>query len=100
MKLSVDRNIYSDSCISKTIYWLSKDYTFQRNLITDTEEIIVDAKSCLPFDESAFRSSFFDKLNDFKLRCIIEEETKDIRTILYAKAFAEYDELTEDDLNE
>ncbi len=39
-------------------------------------------------------------LNDFKLREIISIETKNIRTILYAKAFGEFDELTEEDILE
>ena len=33
-----------------------------------------------------------------KLRQIIKDETKDIRTILYAKAFADCEELSEEDL--
>lgn len=44
--------------------------------------------------------TFLDKLNDYILRGIIAEETKDIRTILYAKAFADDDNLSEEDLNE
>ena len=37
----------------------------------------------------------FTTLNDYKLRQIIEEETHDIRVILYAKAFSDFDELEE-----
>lgn len=33
------------------------------------------------------------QLNDYKLREIVEKETHDIRTILYAKAFADCEDL-------
>lgn len=36
-------------------------------------------------------------LNDYKLRQVIEDETHDIRTILYAKAFADFDDIDSDD---
>lgn len=93
MQIKIDRNIYSDSCISKTIYWYSDNFSFNRHVIGNYELIDIFCKSKDVFDEN----DFIDKLNDFKLRCIIEEETKDIRTILYAKAFAEYDDLTDSD---
>ena len=51
-------------------------------------------------DEKQFRLEFFQKLNDYKLREQIDQETKDIKTILYAKAFSEFDELTEEEILE
>ena len=45
--------------------------------------------------EESVRRYIINTLNDFKLRCTIEEETKDIRTIIYAKAFADYTESNE-----
>ncbi len=39
-----------------------------------------------------------ETLNDYKLRQIIEEETHDIRTILYAKAFADFDDIDENEI--
>ena len=38
----------------------------------------------------------FNTLNDYKLRQVIEDETHDIRTILYAKAFADFDDIDSD----
>ena len=45
-------------------------------------------------------NEFWSSLNDFKLRERIKEETKDIRTILYVKAFSDCDNLTEEDIDE
>lgn len=96
MTLNIDRNIFSDSCISTVIYWFSSQYTIQRTLQESIETLTIDNVS----DEKQFRLEFFQKLNDYKLREQIDKETKDIKTILYAKAFGEFDELTEEEILE
>jgi len=96
MTLNIDRNIFSDSCISTVIYWFSNQYTIQRTLQESIETLTIDNVS----DEKQFRLEFFQKLNDYKLREQIDQETKDIKTILYAKAFSEFDELTEEEILE
>lgn len=96
MTLNIDRNIFSDSCISTVIYWFSDQYTIQRSLQESIETLTIDNVS----DEKQFRLEFFQKLNDYKLREQIDKETKDIKTILYAKAFGEFDELTEEEMLE
>ena len=96
MTLNIDRIIFSDSCISTVIYWFSNQYTIQRTLQESIETLTIDNVS----DEKQFRLEFFQKLNDYKLREQIDKETKDIKTILYAKAFGEFDELTEEEILE
>lgn len=95
MEIVIDRNIYTDSCISKTIYSFLKEYCFERSLSENEETILVSSSKEIP---SSFREIFLSRLNDYKLRCIIEEETKDIRTILYAKAFADCEDLSEEEI--
>ena len=94
MTLRLDRKIYSDSCISKVVYWLSSQYAIDRHLDGEEEIITIDGA-----DEN-FKSVFFEKLNDYKLREVIDAETKDIRTILYAKAFGDFDDITEEEIKE
>ena len=96
MTLRIDRKIYSDSCISKVVYWLSDQYTIERRLEGDEELLFIDGE----IDEDQLRKIILEKLNDYKLRGIIDAETKDIRTILYAKAFGDFDDLTEEELTE
>ena len=96
MTLNIDRNIFSDSCISTVVYWFSNQYTIQRSLQESIETLTIDNVS----DEKQFCLEFFQKLNDYKLREQIDKETKDIKTILYAKAFGEFDELTEEEILE
>ena len=96
MTLRIDRKIYPDSCISKVVYWLSNQYTTERRLEGDEELLSIDGE----INEDQLRKTILEKLNDYKLRGIIDAETKDIRTILYAKAFGEFDDLTEEELTE
>lgn len=96
MTLHIDRNIYSDSCISKVVYWFSNKYAVDRHLNGNEEIITIDGID----DEKQMKDSFFEKLNDFKLREVINNETKDIRTILYAKAFGDFDDITEEEIVE
>ena len=91
MKILIDRNIYSDECISKCVYSLSDVFQCNRQLDGNTESIELIPTNRFISDEDTKRL-FLQKLNDFKLRQIVAEETKDIRTILYAKAFADYED--------
>lgn len=94
MTIQIDREIYSDSCISKVIYWFSNQYTIVRRLEGNDEILSIERV----IDEQSFKKSFYEKLNDYKLREIIDTETKDIRTILYAKAFGDFDEITDEEI--
>lgn len=100
MEIKIDRNIYSDNVISKVVYWLSEKYTVERRLEGNMDVLSFSSKKNLPVYEKDIHDRIYQMLNDQKLRDIIEIETKDIRTILYAKAFADFDDLTEEDLTE
>lgn len=82
MVITVDRNIYSDACISKAIYWLSDSYTITRSLNVDKETISFTSHDNCDFDENELCNRFFQLLNDFKLKQIVEKETHAIRTNL------------------
>ena len=95
MNIALDRKIYSDATISKTVYALSKDFCCKRDLDGDIENVeIVPINNTI--SEEKMSQLFWQTLNDYKTREIISAETKDIRTILYAKAFADCDDF---DLN-
>lgn len=95
MILRIDRRVYSESCISKSIYALADRYTILRSIDGQGEILEVLPVGHEVGSEESVRKEIINTLNDFKLRCLIEEETKDIRTIIYAKAFADYTESSE-----
>ena len=96
MNISIDRKIYSDACISKCIYSFSCEFECQRTLYGETETIEFLAYQSI-IDVEDVKKRFVQRLNDYKLREIIIEETKDIRTVLYAKAFADCEDFTLED---
>lgn len=91
----VDRNVFSDEVITKAVYWETGNYRVSRKLVGTEEEITFQHGTELSEKEDLLRERFVQHLNDFKLRQIVDEETKDIRTILYIKAFATGDDFEE-----
>ena len=94
MTIEIDRSIYSDACITKCIYALSKDFDCQRSLHDTVESVEIHPRG--EMEEETVRHLFLQTLNDYKAREIIATETKDIRTILYAKAFADCEDFDEE----
>lgn len=95
MIICINRNIFSDACVSKCIYSFSGECECLRSLSGETETIHFFPRQ--PLDEEELKNRFLQRLNDYKLREIIFEETKDIRAILYAKAFADCDDFSMED---
>ena len=91
----IDRKIYSDACITKSIYALSKDYDCHRSLDGAKESVEITPRDSSVSEEET-RHAFLQMLNDYKAREIIASETKDIRTILSSNAFADCDDFDEE----
>ena len=95
---SVNNELYNDTVIFKVLYWLSEIYTITIDKIENYTEITLEKGS-------AFNSEELQKLNlkisqdliDFKVRDIVNNETKNIRELLLIKAFANNDDF--DDSN-
>ena len=100
MTISIDRRIYNDSVISKAIYWLSGDYIIVRDFLDDNIESLSIKAIDANVAEETLKAKLMQTLNDFKLRQIVADETRDIKTILYAKAFAEDEDLSEEDIHD
>ena len=92
LTISIDRAIFSDETISKAVYWETNQYSVSRRLNGSTESISFEPKSQCNEDENALKERFLTRLNDFKVQQIVDNETKDLRTILYIKAFANNDD--------
>ena len=100
MTITIDRRIYNDSVISKAIYWLSGDYIIVRSILDDIMESLSITATNANIAKDSMKTKLMQTLNDFKLRQIVADETRDIRTILYAKAFAEDEDLNEEDIHD
>ncbi len=95
--IQVDRQIYDDAVISKAVYWYTKEFVIDRTVKTNIETVTFQPKQKIfsEKDKEDFLQKFNQTLTDYKLRQIIELETKEIRTILYIKAFANSDDFEE-----
>lgn len=100
MIIRVDKRIYNDSVLSKAVYWMSGDYKIVRLTLDEFTEQIVFETTTEQQNSELIETRFLQLLNDFKLRQIVADETRDIKTILYAKAFAEDDDLHEEDIHD
>ena len=98
MVININKKIYNDNCISKAIYSLSGEFEVRRNTCGENEELLIIPNPWTSLNEEQILRLFYQRLNDYKLRTIIEQETHDIKIILYAKAFADYDDVSENDL--
>ncbi|MBX9188555.1 His-Xaa-Ser system protein HxsD [Bacteroides sp. K03] len=97
---TIDTSIFSESVITKALYWYTEYFDIYWSKKSDSvHEIILKLKpntnKSYTFEYVA--SKFNQDLIDYKNRDLIMHETKDIRNILYVKAFANNDDF--DDFN-
>lgn len=96
--LNVDKSIYDESVIDKVLYWWMADYviTRQNNLGTTIQTFVFSAPYPIPREVfEKMRQKLSADFIDYKNRAIIVAETRDLRNILYAKAFANSDDFVE-----
>lgn len=80
---------------------MSGDFSISRQSLDDNiEELEIKSVSTESITDAEIALKLSQGLNDFKLREIVANETRDIKTILYAKAFAEDEDLSEEDIHD
>ena len=93
IKIIVDKALYSKEAIFKTLYWYSDRFITLVDQLPPNH-LQIQLEPITPMDieeiEKAFKQ-FNQDLIDFQLRQIIHEETKNLRDLITAKAFADGD---------
>ena len=97
LTLNVDADIYSESVVLKCIYWLTDIYSPEIKRKENSFVITIHKNDQSEFsseEENNLKSKINQGLIDFKLREIVDKETRNIRELLIAKAFShgEFDE--------
>lgn len=91
IELLIDSAIYCEEVIYKCFYWYTNNFNVEIEKVHDgTYKIVLTAKIEKISIEEVLTKIKKD-LIDFKLRQIVFLETKNIREIIIAKAFAYYD---------
>lgn len=93
--VKIDLDIYSKEVVTKVLYWFSRDFTIIQSLDGNYLTLSLEAQNSVEWDDAKKRLS--QLLADYQMREVIAAETKDIRNILYIKAFANVDELLTDE---
>ncbi len=92
---TIDTDIFGECIITKALYWYTESFIIYWNKISDSIcEITLELKPSVnsPYTFEQITSKFNQDLIDYKNRDLIIHETKDIRNILYVKAFANNDD--------
>lgn len=101
--IDVDTTIYDETVLSKMLYWWTADYLISRSNNSNTHTQTIVLSKGTPIEQEEF-TRIGHKINadliDYKNRQIISSETRDLRNLLYAKAFANNDDFVEFDFKD
>ncbi len=92
---TIDTSIFGESVITKVLYWYTEFFDIYWSKKSDSvHEVILKLKpnTSKSYTFEYVASKFNQDLIDYKNRDLIMHETKDIRNILYVKAFANNDD--------
>lgn len=82
-KIIFSKLSYSEKVLRKALYWLSEDCCWELNETDDNWLVLVHEES-----EEMFNTAELNRLiNDFKLRELLDIETKELRINLIKSAF-------------
>lgn len=90
----IDTKIFNECVISKTLYWLSGDFIVYLEGSGNKLKVKLEKKEGDINNEELIllKTRINQDLIDFKVRDIVNHETKNIREILLVKAFANNDD--------
>lgn len=92
LEITVDESVFSETIVLKASYWHTSEHAVSIQRLAGSNELVVQfTPSRVSFDEETMRAlvaRFSRDLIDFRTRQIVGEETRIIRELLVAKAFA------------
>lgn len=89
--VSIDSKLYPEEVVYKCFYWYGKDYAVNISLADDFFKVLIQPKAKEEPDYEELIIKVENDMVDYKLRHIVSQETKSIRELIIAKAFAYYD---------
>lgn len=89
LELLLSKKFYSQTVVFKCFYWFTKDY--QVSIKEDKKEFRIELQgNSSDIDIEKVIAKINQDLIDFKLRMIVDTETRNIRELIAAKAFSNY----------
>jgi His-Xaa-Ser system protein HxsD len=90
LHFSLNEELYDEDVLFKCFYWYGADYNVEIDKKDTAFLVILTSKSEIKIDHNSLLIKIKQDLIDFKLRDIVTKETKNIRELLTAKAFAHF----------
>lgn len=90
LQFSLKEELYTEDVLFKCFYWYGADYSIDINKKDGTYFIVLIPKLDQSINHDELLLKIKNDLIDFKLRHIVANETKNIRELLTAKAFAHF----------
>jgi len=91
VKLLIPKKSYSKEIIIRCLYWYLADYEIELKESWNYNIVIMKSKNDKYFDTNSFENKIKQDLLDYSLRQIIADETKNIKDLIIAKAFASFE---------
>ncbi|MGN6195348.1 MAG: His-Xaa-Ser system protein HxsD [Ginsengibacter sp.] len=89
--LFIEKELYNEDVLHKCFYWYGGNFTIDISIYSDTLFLVKLQPNSAATDLENTLQKIKRDLIDFKLRDIVAKETKTIRELIIAKAFAYYD---------
>lgn len=95
ISIQIDSNIYNEDVLHKCLYWYTGQYDVT---ITRGLNAFFNVRLIIPYElandetKKEIEQRLHRDLIDFKLRDIVTKETRTVRELIIAKAFAYYEE--------
>ncbi|SDM53187.1 His-Xaa-Ser system protein HxsD [Pedobacter antarcticus] len=90
---TIDTWIFSKEVIQKCFYWYTAEFFVDFNFLDDRFiEVSLVYNTDQKYDETALVAKIAQDLNDFSIRETVNHQTKIIRELIVAKAFANFEE--------
>lgn len=93
--VKIDADVYSKEVIAKVVYWFSRDFTIMQSIEGNIWTLSLESHNVVNWDD--VKRLLSQLLTDYQMREVITAETKDIKNILYIRAFANVEELLADE---
>lgn len=89
--LLIDRKLYNEEVLHKCFYWYGANFHVDIDICSEDQAAVQLEAKYDAEDLNATLGKIKRDLIDFRLRDIVTKETKTIRELIIAKAFAHYD---------
>jgi His-Xaa-Ser system protein HxsD len=85
----IPQRLYSKEAILNCLYWKLNDFNINFSVFSEKEfQVSLDLKALSLQQKESLKNSFSNELLDYELREVVNRETKNIKELIIAKAFA------------